>query len=159
MKILIVSDTHGDDYNMWEAIAAEEPIDMLIHCGDIAHSVSDIEDEIGCPVHAVAGNNDFMLNLPQKDIFNIGKYRVLLMHGHQYNIYRDQSTLFYVARENNVDIVMFGHIHVPVLIEEEGITLVNPGSLTYPRQKGGSPSYIVMTVEDDKKPEYEIIYM
>ena len=35
MKILIVSDTHGQEKNLEEVLKKEEPIDALIHLGDL----------------------------------------------------------------------------------------------------------------------------
>ena len=35
MKVLIVSDTHGRDENLEEAVYREAPFDYLIHCGDV----------------------------------------------------------------------------------------------------------------------------
>ena len=34
MKVLIVSDTHGQDENLEETVLREAPFDYLIHCGD-----------------------------------------------------------------------------------------------------------------------------
>ena len=34
-----------------------------------------------------------------------------------------------------VDIVMFGHTHKPYFEQKDGITVLNPGSLAYPRQE------------------------
>ena len=35
MKVLIVSDTHGQDENLEETVLREAPFDYLIHCGDV----------------------------------------------------------------------------------------------------------------------------
>ena len=86
MKVLIVSDTHGKEGNLKEAIRREQPIDMLIHCGDVEGGEEKIRQMAGCPVHMVAGNNDFFCDLPREKEFEIGKYRVLLTHGHYYYI-------------------------------------------------------------------------
>lgn len=159
MKILIVSDTHGYEDNMWKAIRREEPVDMFIHCGDIEHKPSELMDYFDCPVHVVKGNNDYMLKLPEVERFNIAGYNVILTHGHRFNIYRDQDVMFYYGEENNADIVMFGHIHMPIVAMSKGVTIVNPGSISLPRQSGGKPTYIVMTVDKDCEPKYEIRYM
>ena len=60
-----------------------------------------------------------------------------------------------------VDIVMYGHTHKPVVDQGRDIIAVNPGSLTYPRQEGRSPSYIVMTITDGIKQDvsFEIRYL
>lgn len=57
------------------------------------------------------------------------------------------------AKERGFDIVMFGHTHRPYFDidksgEKELITL-NPGSLSYPRQEGHRPSYMLMKIDDN----------
>ena len=49
--------------------------------------------------------------------------------------------------------VIYGHTHRPVITEENGIKVLNPGSLTYPRQEGRKYTYIIMEI--DEKGEVE----
>ncbi len=156
MKILIVSDSHSYEDNMWKAIRREEPLDMFIHCGDIEHMPSELKRCLSCPVHVVMGNNDFMLRLPEIDRFEVEGRRILVTHGHRYNIYRNQDAMFYLGMENHADIVIFGHIHVPVIAKRGDITIVNPGSISLPRQADGCPTYIIMNIEKGKEPEYTL---
>ena len=156
MKILIVSDTHGYNDVMWDVIKKEEPIDMMIHCGDIETNPQVIRDKVDCTLHMVAGNNDYNPDLDRVQIFEIGQYKALLTHGHRQHVYSGYSNLYYLGEENKVDFVFFGHVHIPVVRKEGDITLVNPGSLTYPRQIGRVPTYIVMTLENHKDPVFEI---
>ena len=81
MKILIVSDTHRRDGNLTQVLDMVGQIDLLIHCGDVEGSEAFIKSIAGCPVHMVAGNNDFFTDLAQEEEFEIGKYRVWLTHG------------------------------------------------------------------------------
>ena len=53
---------------------------------------------------------------------------------------------------------MYGHTHRPVVDERGAVTLVNPGSLSYPRQNGRRPSYILMELENGKA-SYDIRYL
>lgn len=159
MKILVVSDTHGHNNTMYEVIAKEEPFDMLIHCGDIEGEQDRLRSKLDCTMHIVAGNNDYDPFMERVKIFEIGRYRAVLTHGHRYRLYSGYDPLFYLAAENQADFVFFGHTHVPVVHEEGPVTLINPGSLTYPRQHGRQPSYIVGTIIDGKKPVFEIKYV
>lgn len=158
MKVLILSDTHGYNDVMWEVIRKESPVDMVIHCGDLETPYEHVRSRINATFHVVAGNNDYDSHLDRVSTFNIGKYKALLTHGHRYHLYSDLSALYYLGVENQADYVFFGHVHVPVYKEEGPVTLVNPGSLTYPRQQGRVPTYMIMTVEEGKKPEFELIY-
>ena len=109
----------------------------------------------------VAGNNDFFSDLPREEEFQIGKYKVLLVHGNTYGVSMGNQELKQEARDRGVDIVMYGHTHKPVVDQDRDIIAVNPGSLTYPRQEGRSPSYIVMTITDGIKQDvsFEIRYL
>lgn len=158
MKILVVSDTHGYNERMWDVIQSEEPFDMMIHCGDIECDPQIIRSRVDCTLHMVAGNNDYDPDMDRVRVFNIGRYKALLTHGHRQHVYSDFNSLYYLGLENQVDYVFFGHVHIPIIRNEGPITIVNPGSLTYPRQSGRIPTYVVMTMEDGKKPEFEIKY-
>ena len=45
---------------------------------------------------------------------------------------------------------MYGHTHKPVVDREGSVIAVNPGSLSYPRQEGRRPSYIIMEAEEEE---------
>ena len=60
------------------------------------------------------------------------------------------------ARSRGVQIVMFGHTHRPYLEQEEDLTVLNPGSLSFPRQERREPSYILMELEDDGEIKYSV---
>lgn len=68
MKILVVSDSHGRDENLEQAVMQETPFDMLIHCGDVEGREIFIEAFTECPCHIVSGNNDFFSDLPREEI-------------------------------------------------------------------------------------------
>ena len=88
---------------------------------------------------------------------------VLLTHGHYYNVSTGPAYLKQEARERGFDIVMFGHTHRPYFDidksgEKELITL-NPGSLSYPRQEGHRPSYMLMKIDDNGEARFEQHYL
>ena len=159
MKVLILSDTHGYNDTMYEVIDREAPFDMLIHCGDLEGAYDELRTKVNCTLHVVAGNNDYDPDMDRVRVFDIGKYKAVLTHGHRYRLYSDLSPLFYLAVENHADFVFFGHTHVPMIKEEGPVTLINPGSHTYPRQHGRKPSYIVGTIEDGSNPVFEVRYL
>ena len=63
------------------------------------------------------------------------------------------------ARSRGIDIVMYGHTHRPVIERDEDIIAINPGSLTYPRQEGRQPSYVLMKINDSGEAEFELRYI
>lgn len=159
MRILIVSDTHRQNRNLEEVLKRVGPIDRLLHLGDAEGSEYYIESIAGCPVEIVAGNNDFFSNLEKEKEIRIGKYKALMTHGHYYYVSFNTETIKQEARARGMDIVMFGHTHKPVLDINADVTALNPGSLSYPRQEGRRPSYIIMELDEQGEAHYSVCYL
>lgn len=159
MKVLIISDTHRKNENFLKVLERVAPIDMLVHCGDIEGSEYLISQAAGCPVEMVVGNNDFFSDLPREKEFYIGKYKVWLTHGHTYYVSMGNEYLKEEARARSADIVMYGHTHRPVVDIEGGLVAVNPGSLTYPRQEGRRPSFVIMELDRKGEAHFTINYL
>ena len=140
MKILIVSDTHRRDGNLREIIEKQSPFDMLIHLGDTEGSEAYFKEWVNndnCVIRVVRGNNDFFSQTDREKEISIGKYRAFLTHGH-----------------------MFGHTHKPHLEYcEDGLVVLNPGSLSYPRQDGRKPSYMLMELDRNGEAHYTVCYV
>lgn len=159
MKTLIVSDTHGKEDRLILAVQKERPIDKIIHLGDINGQEEFIEKITDCVCFAVKGNNDWTSRLPSENIVMMGKHRAFITHGHYYAVEFGTSNLVRHARSLDCDTVMYGHTHFPELIEDGNMTILNPGSLTYPRQPGHKPSYIVAEIDDSGEVKYELKYL
>lgn len=159
MRILIVSDTHRHEENLEIVLQREKNLDMLIHLGDSEGTEDYIRTIAGCPCYIVKGNNDYFSDLNRDIKMSIGKYKVLLTHGHHYYVSLGTETILSEGRAQNMDIVMFGHTHRPLIDIREDITVLNPGSLSYPRQEGRIPTYIMMTIDDKEEAHYEIRYV
>lgn len=147
---MVISDTHGCLENFEKALHAEGKLDMLIHLGDFEGDDEVLYKMVDCKVLIVPGNNDFFSTLNKEIETQIGKYRVLLTHGHYYYVSLDLKTLRDEGIARGFDIVMFGHTHRPVIQVGEEITMINPGSLSYPRQPDKKFTYIMMEMDDDE---------
>lgn len=158
MKILIVSDTHRKNENYFKAVELQRP-DMVIHCGDAEGSEYALTEAAGCPVQMVLGNNDFFSSLPRELEFNIGKQKVWVTHGHTYYVSMGNENLKREASARGVDMVFYGHTHRPVIDRNGGVIAVNPGSLSYPRQDGHRPSYVVMEIDRFEEIHFTIVYL
>lgn len=156
MKILIVSDTHGKHENLNTVLRKEKPIDRLIHLGDAEGYEEYIEELAECPVDIVAGNNDFFSQLPMEKEISLGKYKVLLTHGHYYRVAMGVEDIKREAIARGMDIVMFGHTHRPLLECAKNLVTLNPGSISYPRQDGKKPTYIIMRIEKNGEAAFEL---
>lgn len=162
MKILVVSDTHGSLKGMEAAIKAEGKIDWILHMGDVDRQEDEIAALAGRSMLAcVKGNNDYYSQLSGELMLEICGYKIWMTHGHRYNPYSGTDALKNTGMLKGADIVMYGHTHVPAVEvdEENKITIINPGSVSQPRQLGRQPSYIIMELEEGKTPSYEIKYL
>ena len=159
MKILIVSDTHRSHgaYN-W-MIQKEGPADMLIHLGDVEGGEYYIEETAGCPVHMIAGNNDYFTPLRPEEEFYIGNKKIFITHGHTYYVSTGNKRILAEAKRRGADIVMFGHIHRPVQEEVDGVLLLNPGSIAFPRQEDRKGTYMVMEIDGENEIRVELKYV
>ena len=63
------------------------------------------------------------------------------------------------AQAKGVDIVMFGHTHKPIIKKSGGVIAVNPGSISYPRQEGRKPSYIIMEIDEKGELHFTINFL
>ena len=150
-KILVISDSHGFEGNIRKIINKGVEYDMAFHLGDFESGMERIKDMLGCEVHMVPGNNDFGSGLEKDKVVTVGKYRFFLTHGHKYGVYYGLYGLYDKAKENNCDIVLFGHTHKPVIKYMDNITFANPGSISLPRQNYSEPTFLM--IEIDKKNE------
>jgi putative phosphoesterase len=55
-----------------------------------------------------------------------------------------------VGKDNNVDIVIYGHSHIPVIDESSQPIIVNPGSISLPRNPDRLKTYLVIEFDNDK---------
>lgn len=155
-RILVMSDSHGNNYNVQQAVKLAGKIDMAFHLGDIETSVSNIETATRVLTYIVKGNCDYNQELLERVIIDIGGgHRVFAAHGDKHALYAyGIDRLRYAALENNCDIVLFGHTHQPFFKQEDGITFINPGSVSRPRQEDGRQTCIVLEMDDDGKIDY-----
>ena len=146
MKVLIVSDIHGNYNNLDKVINDNKDFDYLLILGDILSSycgddIINLLNSYNTKIIAVRGNCDNM-NIEKLD-FSLENYFIVtpidnklffLTHGHLYDRHSDLGV--------DYDVYIQGHTHVPMMIEENNKLYLNPGSITLPR--GGSiKSYIL----------------
>lgn len=142
MKIIAMSDSHGDRKAV-ETVSAL-PCDAIFHCGD---SELSYDDPLWGKVHAVRGNCDSDSRFPLSALVEVGDKKVLAVHGHQHDVKRSLMMLYYTAKEQGANIVLFGHSHLYGAEMEDGILFLNPGSTRQPRG-GKEPTYAVIEWSD-----------
>lgn len=163
MRILIMSDSHGRNENVELAIAqVREEIgefQMLIHLGDVGDA-RELESLAGVPCYIVRGNTDYDAKLLNANVIEAGGHRIFATHGHLYQVDMRLDLLRFAALENDCDIAMYGHTHVPYLEEDpDDVTILNPGSISKPRQADHRYTYMVMEIDDEDEVTYELRYV
>ncbi len=147
MVVVVVSDSHGRTAYLDEVLQRYPTADYFIHCGDFLLNQKDYPQ-----FRIVLGNNDEANSFPEQLILDVGKHRLLVMHGHQYPSAKRAQQLVKRAKACNADIVCFGHTHVPSEEYLDGVLLMNPGALWRCIGKKG-PSYAVLEIGNDIRAE------
>lgn len=148
MKILVVSDTHRHSENLYKVIEMEKPLDMIIHCGDIEEPDDYLRGVANCPVCIVSGNNDFFYHYDREMLVPLSGFKGFITHGHNYYISMGVEMLAREAKSRGADFAFFGHTHRPFNDIVNGVRMINPGSLSYPRQEGKQPSYAILNINN-----------
>ena len=130
MKILICSDSHKRLDYFQKVMELEKP-EMVLFAGDHstdAMEISYVYEKI--PFKIVRGNTDYYDRETGDELkFEINGKKFLLLHGHYQGVKSNLNELEKKAKEEAIDICIFGHTHREVIIEKEGITYLNPGAL------------------------------
>jgi putative phosphoesterase len=114
MNVLVLADTHlgeGQGDRLVERLGAHlETADVIIHAGDVVHaSVLTVLEEYA-PVHAVLGNNDRGMALPERLVVELGGCRVAVVHDSGPSGGRTGRLRRWFP---DADVVVFGHSHLP----------------------------------------------
>lgn len=156
MKLLVVSDTHGDVGPVLQ-IFGRDKVDLILHAGDHFQDGVKLAAMVGIPVVAVTGNCDPPWAGPAEELLAVAGKNIFITHGHFYGVKSGVSSLVERARELKADVVIFGHTHRAVEAREQGILIMNPGSITRPRSTAG-PSYGLIEINGPNISS-EIIYL
>ncbi|MCX8128959.1 MAG: metallophosphatase family protein [Clostridia bacterium] len=144
MRILLFSDSHGNINNMVKAIRKSKDIDMIIHLGDFVSDALKLKELYSyISFEYVHGNNDWSREIPGDKILELEEKKVLITHGHNYNVKNDYQKIIRKGKAAGTDAVFFGHTHINEEIFYEGMLVLNPGSI-------GAPGYF-------QKPTYAVV--
>ncbi len=161
MKIVVISDTHGNLSRLADILNKEGDVDMILHCGDICGDEELLKRKTGVTaVLTVAGNMDFNGYSPAYRLVDLpGKHLAFMTHGHRYGVNYSTEMLEDEAESVAADIALYGHTHIPEIHKKNGIWVMNPGSLAYPRQRDHRASYGVIMIDENNALELKIMYI
>lgn len=146
MRILVVSDTHGDLQLLRETITRQRTAEVVIHLGDGAGELDIVRLEYPEKMFlGVRGNCDFGSILPHTETMTIEGRKIYYTHGHVQGVKLGRYDLLREARSAKADICLFGHTHRALTDYDDGLYILNPGSLSRSRG-GGKPSYGIIDI-------------
>lgn len=156
MRVLIISDTHRDVKSALAAIRKVGHIDLCIHAGDVEGDADILMAALDCPLKMVSGNNDYFRMFPEELEFTVGKYKVFLNHGHRYLVSLGGERFKEEALSRGVDIAIYGHTHKPIIWDAGEVTILCPGSVSYPRQNKRKKTFILMEIDEKGEVHYTL---
>lgn len=146
-KILVVSDTHMEN-ELFSAITTyHQDCDYFVHCGDSSLSYN---DPLLNGYITVIGNHDDDPHFDTYRFLKVEDRRILITHGHLYNVYQSYELLYQKAKQMNCSLVLHGHTHIPHIQTIHNITFINPGSVMFNRSHYGYGTYAIVSIDHDQ---------
>ncbi|MBR2042800.1 MAG: YfcE family phosphodiesterase [Clostridia bacterium] len=144
MRILVFSDTHRAVLRLEKEISRYPDIRHIFFLGDIVSDAEDVRCNFPDKIfHIVSGNCDFSASYPTFGTETIENIRIFYCHGHRLNVKYGLEKIKEAAREQNCTLALFGHTHCSLEAYDDGLYIVNPGSLCSSRD-GRRPSYAII---------------
>ena len=135
---VVFSDIHGDYKNMRKLKILAQENNGAFFAGD---GLSCVLNANIPNLYWVAGNCDALGE--REVVTEIEGVKILLTHGHLYGVKSGMQKLYYRAKELDVNVVIFGHTHAPLITKEDGILFLNPGTAS---SNAITPTFIYMCI-------------
>jgi len=133
MKILLASDSHGNNEALKQIVKIHPNMDIYLHLGDSE------SDEYGIsPFISVRGNMDYFCNYQDYIIIPTPLGKLFATHKPPFI---GQIKLL----SDDISIVCHGHTHKRRFEKVENIIYINPGSISFPRD-GNDLSYCIIEI-------------
>lgn len=154
MKLGVISDTHRHIVNFSKAVdfLQDRSVDKIIHLGDDYSDVDELGERGVLRVPGVFSDAYQDVKIPNRMVENFGGWRFLLTHtvsSHPNDLSGDLVPEDLI-RDKRVNVVLYGHSHVPDIKQEHGIIFFNPGHLKNEDKKSFPPTfgYIELSIAD-----------
>lgn len=162
MKVLVISDTHNKINRVdmiLESYKCDE-VKHIIHAGDHLNDAKEIQKKYpGIIVHMVPGNCDVEgYGSNTSEFFYIEEVPIFLVHGHKHHVKYDYEEILIDAKAHEAKLAIFGHSHSAYKEKKEGIMLLNPGSLSEPRDTT-MPSFAILEIEGKQIKGVEVLQL
>lgn len=148
MRVLVLGDSHGVLDFALQAVKEAGKVDYLLHTGDHFRDGVQLAAATGLPSKSVVGNCDDRSEGPAEEVVELEGRKLFLTHGHRLGIKFSLQKLIARAQELRADAAIYGHTHAANIEREGRLLLVNPGSISLPRDKEW-PSYGIIEITGD----------
>lgn len=138
MRVIVFSDSHGNTEGM-KRVLERERAELIIHLGDVSKDAQCVAELYNKPLISVAGNCDIFASVPYVTVTEIDGVYVYICHGNA--LYGDERAVARQAKANGCSLAFFGHTHVPTDTVIDGVRVINPGSISRPRQESGLKTF------------------
>ncbi len=130
MRILVMSDSHGEKYDPLLAVKQQPDAAYVIHLGDGEYDLQRCKEKYPDRIYIqVKGNCDFGSQLNAVETITLGGRKIYITHGYAENVKYGLTNLFYRAKEQAADLVLYGHTHIPRHDYYDEMHVFNPGSI------------------------------
>ncbi len=140
MRICVLADTHLNVPLGVNAVNEMGEVDLFVHLGDCYVDAVKINEETGVPFKAVPGNKDWHADVPETIFWEVEGVKIMATHGHIVDVCAyDQPDVCQekfmrmakVAKDNDAQMILYGHNHKAEKFYLDDILFFNPGELTY----------------------------
>lgn len=145
MRFLIFSDSHGQNTHIKKTLLLHPEADAIIFLGDGVESFKSSVKDVTKVIYTVKGNCDIGSNEREIDFICYNNHKIMICHGHKYNVKYGIDLLLSVAKSNECDVVLFGHTHIPFNKYIDGVYILNPGSICV----SPTPTYAILDINDN----------
>ena len=129
MKILVLSDSHGNIANMLRAVEKTAP-GLIIHLGDCVRDADKLEQECpNIPLYKVRGNCDLAPHMPESGLEEIDGVRIFFAHGHRHGVKINMDSFCNSAYFSGARLGLYGHTHIARWKQFGSMEILNPGSI------------------------------
>ncbi len=159
MKILVMSDSHGNEGNMLRAVEKNSP-ELIIHLGDCVRDTDCLERHYpNVLLWRVQGNCDFCSIAPDSGLEEVDGLRIFFAHGHRHNVKMNLDSFCNSVCFSGAQLGLYGHTHTARHLQLGAIEILNPGSIGNHRRPtyalvetagNGVFSCHIYDLEDDK---------
>jgi putative phosphoesterase len=141
LRIVVLSDSHRHYDALEEAVLLHRAdADLFIFLGDGEYELDLLRSVLPeLKFLTVSGNCDYGSDQPDSGLTECDGRVVFYTHGFRFGVKSGLEDLKREARRLGADIALFGHTHIPYVSYEDGLWIMNPGSIGRPRV--GGPSY------------------